>query len=77
MLRWSFAGNEKDLSTLSLPQQALTFLPELHLQRYLRLTLETSLLEDVDIYLKSCFVSAKSPHSLHKQRYGWTWGGSY
>ena len=45
-------GNEKDLVTVFMPQQALTFLPELHSQRSLRPTFEVGLVDDVGILLK-------------------------
>ena len=47
-----FTGNGKDLFTFFIPQQALTFLPELHSQRSLRLIFEAGLLDDVGILLK-------------------------
>ena len=45
-------GNGKDLLTFFMPQQALTFLPELHSQRSLRPTFEDGLVDDVGILLK-------------------------
>ena len=45
-------GNGNDPITFFMPQQALTFLPELHSQRSLRPTFEGGLVDDVDILQK-------------------------